>query len=282
MAELIDLTGKRFGKLVVLSKGESRRTSGGQFKATWICKCDCGNTTTVDAEKLRNGRTRSCGCAFGEVVSQKKRKDITGQRFGRLIVVKFIPMNERDNRDRQWLCKCDCGNYVQVNGTKLRSGHTNSCGCLIADRTRETCQKFKHQDKRMYQKYHGIMQRCYDVGFRKYSNYGGRGIRVCDEWADKDTGFDAFYEWAVQNGYSPELTIDRIDVNGNYCPENCRWITNQENQNNKRTNVFLTYNGETHSMTEWSRILNIPYTTIRYHVRYKRESLTEFMNSYTR
>ena len=77
MAELIDLTGKRFGKLVVLSKGESRRTSGGQFKATWICKCDCGNTTTVDAEKLRNGRTRSCGCAFSEVVSQKKRKDIT-------------------------------------------------------------------------------------------------------------------------------------------------------------------------------------------------------------
>ena len=278
MAELIDLTGKRFGKLTVISKNAVRRTKGGQRITTWLCQCDCGNTTIVDGQKLRRGHTTSCGCNVHE--NSSKKKDIVGQKFGRLTVVSYVPIYEREKKERQWLCRCECGNYIQANGTKLRHGHTRSCGCLLKDRIKEVCGKYVHTDKTMYMKYRGVYQRCYDESFKKYGNYGGRGIKMCSEWADKGSGFDAFYEWAMENGYRPDLTLDRIDVNGNYEPSNCRWITNQEQQNNKRTNVFLTYNGETHTMTEWARTLGVPFGKIRYHIRYKNRSLADFIEHY--
>lgn len=112
---------------------------------------------------------------------------------------------------------------------------------------------------RIYIIHKGMKQRCYDKNYRKYKNYGGRGITICDEWLDD---FGAFYDWAMNNGYRDDLTIDRIDANGNYEPSNCRWITNVEQQNNKTNNVLLTYNGETKTAMQWSNELNINIHTI--------------------
>lgn len=276
MAELIDLVGKRFGKLTVLSKDKVRRTSGGQRIATWLCKCDCGNTTVVDGQKLRKGHTTSCGCARRENTCRKV--DIVGEKFGRLTVVKFIPKPERADYRRQWLCRCECGNLVEVNGSKLRSGHTRSCGCLEREFIANVNKKYKYRDLRLYRIWKAIQQRCSDKNGREYHNYGGRGIRVCDEWTDESNGFERFYEWAMSNGYNKDLTIDRVDVNAGYSPDNCRWITNKKQQNNRRDNVNLTYNGETHTMQEWSELLNVPYTTLRYHIRTRHRSLTEYIN----
>lgn len=278
MAELIDLVGLRFGKLTVISKGNVRRTSGGQHIATWNCKCDCGNTTTVDGQKLRRGHTTSCGCARHENTCRKE--DIVGKKFGRLTVIKFIPKPEREDYRRQWLCKCECDNLVQVNGSKLRNGHTKSCGCLERELIGNVNRKYKHKDLRLYRIWKAIQQRCSDVNGREYHNYGGRGIRVCKEWLNAKQGFDRFYEWAIENGYTNKLTIDRIDTNKGYSPENCRWVTNKTQQNNKRNNVILTYNGESHTMKEWSELLSVNYSTLRYHIYTKKRNLTEYINNY--
>lgn len=125
----IDLTGQRFGRLTVLHKGNGRVTSGGHHKTTWVCKCDCGNVTEINYERLKNGHTNSCGCLI------KKNKghafeDLTGQRFNRLTVIKFIPQAERKARGYNWLCQCDCGNICDANAHKLKNGLQQSCGCL--------------------------------------------------------------------------------------------------------------------------------------------------------
>lgn len=278
MAKLIDLVGKRFGKLTVISKDKVRRTSGGQRIATWLCQCDCENTVVVDGQKLRKGHTTSCGCARRENTCRKV--DIVGKKFGRLMVIKFVPKPEREDYRRQWLCRCECGNLVQVNGSKLRSGHTRSCGCLEKEVIGNVNRKYMYSDLRLYRIWRAIQQRCSDRKGREYHNYGGRGILVCAEWADNNSGFERFYEWAMANGYQSDLTIDRTDVNLGYSPENCRWITNKRQQNNKRTNVYLSYNGETHTMKEWSDILGVTYSKIRYHIREKNRSITEFINNY--
>lgn len=270
----VDLTGQRFGRLVVVEKDVPRITSGGIYKTMWICKCDCGNVTSCDSQKLRRGHTTSCGCAVHE--NKGRFKDITGQRFGRLTVIRFLPRAERENPRRTWLCRCDCGNECQVSAGKLTIGHTTSCGCAVVDHIANVNKKYAHRDRRLYQVWRAMLQRCYDKNGREYHNYGGRGIEVCESW--RDDGFDAFYEWATSNGYKPGLTIDRIDTDGGYSPENCRWISNERQQNNKRTNTVLTYHGETHSMKDWSRILGISYSTIRYHVKVKGETLSEFVD----
>lgn len=113
---------------------------------------------------------------------------------------------------------------------------------------------------RVYSIYNNMIHRCYNEKVAHYDLYGGRGIRVCDEWRNS---VEAFYEWAINNGYDENLTIDRIDSNGNYEPSNCKWATMKVQQNNKRSNLFLTINGETHTVTEWSRLTGIPRQTIQ-------------------
>lgn len=112
---------------------------------------------------------------------------------------------------------------------------------------------------RIYNTYHSMKQRCYNPSHKSYHNYGGRGIKVCEEWLND---FQAFYDWSMSHGYSDDLTIDRKDNNGNYCPENCRWATYKEQSNNVRTNHIITYKDETHTLKEWSEILNINHNTL--------------------
>lgn len=181
-----------------------------------------------------------------------KRCDLTGQRFGRLTV---ISQSGSSNHGRRlWKCKCDCGNETILNTTVLVSGTTKSCGCLKVEVARDRMRTHGMSHSRLFSIWTAMKQRCYNKNFEQYNHYGGRGITVCDEWINN---FQAFYDWAIKNGYAEDLTIDRIENDKGYSPDNCRWVTNKAQQNNKRTNRILTLNGETHTASEWSEIIGI-------------------------
>ena len=181
--------------------------------------------------------------------------DLTGQKFGRLTVIKYVGKSK-------WLCKCECGNEKIVSTTHLKND-TKSCGCLRAENTKKRNTKHGFRYSRLYIIWKDIKRRCYNKNSKSYYLYGERGIIVCQEWLDD---FMNFYDWAMPNGYKDNLTIDRIDVNGNYEPSNCRWVDRKIQANNKRNNCNITYNNETHTLSEWAEILNINYDKLRYRI----------------
>lgn len=193
--------------------------------------------------------------------------DLTEKRFGKLTVLK----REKNYKESKalWLCKCDCGKLTIKETYYLKHKKNCSCGCFCNKLYGINNPSYKHGLSKSVEYRHicsilGSMRcRCYNISNSGYNKYGGRGIKICDEWIDKETGFKNFYNWAMSNGYKIGLSIDRIDVNGNYEPSNCRWVTNKEQQNNKRNNHYITYNEETHTMKEWSEILNINYNVLR-------------------
>ena len=230
MTHLKDLTGKLFGRLTVLKYyGLNSRKHH-----SWVCRCECGSTAIVSGDALRNGSTRSCGCLAHEahVAAGKRHKgpsprfvDLTGQTFGFLTVIERGPNTQRGNA--KWHCKCVCGRETFVVTSKLRNGRTISCGCMGL--LHATQAKIKHGDSkktRLYAIWAAMKRRCYNPNCDPYKYYGGKGIKVCDEWLE----YDKFREWALSNGYAEDLSIDRIDSNGNYEPGNCQWITMQENR----------------------------------------------------
>lgn len=155
--------------------------------------------------------------------------DLTGQRFGRLVVISKSASNT-SYHGAMWKCRCDCGNETIVNGGNLRSGNTTSCGCY--HRERQRAGKSHGMSKaRLYRIWKAMHTRCYNKNFPAFQYYGGRGIQISEEWR---SDFVSFHDWAMTHGYADNLTIDRIDTNGNYCPTNCRWVTMAEQNRNKR------------------------------------------------
>lgn len=196
-----------------------------------------------------------------------KKIDMVGKRFGRL----FVESEDGRNKygEKMYLCKCDCGNAKMVRSHALISGETRSCGCLQKEMVRKSNTIHGDTNSSLYRRYKHMIWRCKNSNCKDYKNYGGRGIRVCDEW-EKD--YRNFQKWSLENGYREDLTIDRIDVNGNYEPNNCRWITLQEQENNRRDSVYLSFNGITKTASQWSRLLRIRPNKIYY---LKRKGLSD-------
>ena len=192
----------------------------------------------------------------------RRAEDLTGQRFGRLVAIR------RDFTRRNaayWICRCDCGKEATVQACHLRSGATKSCGCYH-DESARISRPITHGESntKLFKKWQSMKNRCYCKTSSRYENYGGRGIKVCDEWI---SSFEPFRDWALANGYRDDLTIDRIDVNGNYEPSNCRWITNKEQQNNRTSNLFLTFNGKTQTLTQWAEETGINEMALRSRIK---------------
>ena len=185
--------------------------------------------------------------------------DLTGQKFGKLTVV-----DRAANRGKEtmWNCICECGNSTTVGSGCLRSGSTKSCGCNRFNPSHRKTHGQSHS--RLYYVYRNMLNRCYNPKVNDFPNYGGRGISVCDEWR-KD--FQSFYDWAIISGYRDglkrgECTLDRKNPDGNYSPDNCRWTDEKTQQNNKRSNHYITFQGETKTMAEWAAVKHIRIGTL--------------------
>ena len=186
----------------------------------------------------------------------KNAKDISGQKYGLLTAIRPVGYNN----GFIWECKCDCGGVTKVALRNLTNGHIKSCGCMW--HPKGTIRNFKHGlgRTRIYKIYSGMLYRCTEEGDLT-GNYYKRGIRVCNEWQGNNGAIN-FYNWAISSGYNDDLTLDRIDNNGDYSPDNCRWTTMLVQANNKRNNHFLEFNGEKKTISQWSRETGISGTTI--------------------
>lgn len=202
---------------------------------------------------------------------------LVGFVFGELTVLCRDPM--KDGRKVYYLCRCSCGKIVSVRQDKLRNGQAINCGCKRRKRSDAT-HGMSHT--RLYGVFIAMRQRCLNPRAAEYENYGGRGISVCREWLG-EKGFQNFYTWAINNGYDPDAprgvcTLDRIDVNKGYSPENCRWVTSSQQATNTTRNIMVTYNGECRCLKEWGEIRGISYAALlkRYRSGWPVGELLEF------
>lgn len=197
-----------------------------------------------------------------------KFQDLAGKRFGRFTVIEPVPCPKTPKDGRYWLCRCDCGNERVYKSSEINRGATLSCGCygkeIASKRAYEKHLTHGMSGSRIYFIWSSMKARCYNAHTKEYRLYGGRGITVCDEWLDN---FESFRDWAYTNGYDENAprgrcTLDRIDVNGNYEPSNCR-ITDQKTQSrNRRTTRLITYHGETKSIAEWAEQYGLRQSTL--------------------
>lgn len=192
-------------------------------------------------------------------------KDITGNRYGRLLVIEYVGTKRSPTNGltaTQWLCRCDCGKEVVAPKHSLTSGNKRSCGCLKADQNRAIWTTHGKTNTRLYRIWNAMKYRCDDISSPAYKYYGGKGVAVCKEWKGRD-GFQRFYQWAISNGYKDDLTIERIDVNGDYRPENCTWVTQAEQMRNRTNTHWIYYKGTRHTLSEASKVFNADRATIR-------------------
>lgn len=187
------------------------------------------------------------------------KANLVGKEFGKLTVIEFAGVNNHNKS--LWKCSCECGGETIATTGNLNSGNSKSCGC---EKHRGNRRTHGMADSRIYNIWSRMKARCLNENDAHYSDYGGRGISVNKEWINS---FTKFYEWSIDNGYTDELTIDRIDVNGNYEPSNCRWITIGEQQKNKRNNIHIDINGIEMIASEWASISEAKSQTILSRVR---------------
>ncbi len=189
--------------------------------------------------------------------------DLTGQRFGRLVVIERAE-NSAGGRVR-WLCKCDCGKSKIVLGEHLKKERTKSCGCVKSESSSKRFKKHGGRKSKLYHVWSSMKDRCMNQDCKQFEDYGGRGITVCKEWLDD---FSAFQKWALANGYKEGLTIDRKNNDKGYSPDNCRWTDAKTQGNNKRNCRYITHNGKTKTVAEWSEITGISHDTLLYRLNH--------------
>ena len=231
MARINDITGLRFGMLIATHMTGNKTKSGNYI---WHCRCDCGNEVDVSSSHLVSGHTTSCGC--------NKLSKLEGMKFGNLTVIDRTECKKHG--EPVWNCICSCGNKIQVKHRFLTHGYKKyckKCGREISDiKLIEGRERLCYNKrKRLYGIWYRMKSRCNNPESRDYKYYGERGITLCKEWES----FDSFEAWAISNGYNDYLTIERIDVNKSYCPENCTWIPHSEQSGNRRNSLCITYKG---------------------------------------
>lgn len=190
-----------------------------------------------------------------------KPLNLIGLKFNRLTVIKREP-NNRWGQTR-WLCRCDCGKLTVVGGTDLKKGHIKSCGCLNLETSLKNLpDNSTHHTSRthLYSVWSLMKQRCENPKHKSYAYYGGRGIKICAEWHDAAT----FFEWARSSGYREDLSLERINVNGDYEPSNCTWVTMREQARNKRNNVWIEYQGQKMLLSDVAKLLGLTYPALKW------------------
>lgn len=221
-----DYVGKKYNRLTVVGLVDKIRKDG-YAETQFVCRCECGKEIVTRAAQVKNGHTMSCGCLKYDNRKIVKPENYVGKKYGRLTIVDIV----FERGQSYAVCKCDCGKMTKVRPCNLENSHTSSCGCGIAERTSQRLTTHGATGTRLYGIWGGMIARCYDASAIPYKNYGKRGISVCDEWR---YSFEVFRDWALSNGYDKRLTIDRINVNGNYEPSNCRWATKEVQSRNQR------------------------------------------------
>jgi hypothetical protein len=241
MKSTVPPVGQVFGRLTVLGLG--------QKKYYWLCQCSCGNTTETSAHRITTGSVKSCGCIRREV-----KQNLAGQKFGKLTVLFHLK-----ERPIFCVCQCDCGSKPKkVHNKLLLSGDSQSCGCYRLEQATKANTTHGMTKKSVYRIWTSMMARCFNSGNSAYHDYGARGITVCERWLK----FENFY---ADMGERPEgKTLDRIDNDKSYSPNNCRWASVKEQSRNKRSNVWISFNGKRQVMTDWARETGIPPATLKY------------------
>lgn len=201
----------------------------------------------TEKEKLRKEKIKK---------SVDSRFSLIGKKFGKLKVIAEYSEKKR----RYCVCRCDCGNKSIVLAQSLKNGHTKSCGCLLEEFRNKNNRIFKNP---LYRMLKGMISRCYNEKDKRYKNYGGRNITICEDWLDDPYNF---INWALKNGYKDKFSIERKDVNGNYCPENCCFIPIREQARNKTSNRRIEYNGEVRSLVEWCEMFDLSYKAVHYRI----------------
>lgn len=259
MGAFVDITGSVFNKLTVIKRTGTNK----QGEALWLCKCECGGSIITRGSSLRNGTTQSCGClqftqrqAMGRA-NANRLHDLTGKQFGKWLVVERVKSKPRTVL---YKCKCECGTIKNVRATSLTTGASTSCGCYKAEKAAIQAKTHGLSRHPLYHVISDAIDRCHNPKAQEYHRYGARGITVCEEWRENR---ERFIEWAVSNGYAKGLTIDRIDNNRGYAPDNCRFVTQQENTNNRRNTVLVEIDGKKIPCTEAARIYGISAGKIR-------------------
>lgn len=193
--------------------------------------------------------------------------DLIHKRFGRLTVIRQDGYHNYPNgkRKSQWLCRCDCGNYITVVISDLTSRHTQSCGCLRKDITASLKRSHNQSKSRLYRIWRGMKSRCYNAKQDNYQYYGMQNIGICDEWR---CDFNSFYQWAIRNDYNDTLTLDRIDVARGYEPSNCRWVSTEIQALNRTDNRKIAFCDKSQTLKEWSKEMDIPYSCLIYRLNH--------------
>ncbi len=249
---LISLAGNKYGRLVVL-----KHVANQGRRVRYLCQCSCGVKKIIDARHIVGGQL-SCGCLGG----RHTVFDWTGKRFGRLIVVERVLINNRTH----WKCQCDCGCFKVVPSGSLRSGLTKSCGCLASENSAKVGKSRRIHGwygTSEWKTWDGMKQRCFNPNTSNYNRYGGRGITVCERWLHNVDNFIKDMGRRPSKNHS----LDRIDIDGPYSPENCRWATWDEQNNNHSKNHIVEHNGERLTMSQWAKRLGLNYQQLTYHVR---------------
>lgn len=190
--------------------------------------------------------------------------DITGKRFGRLTAIRCTRRGAKGIGVTMWLCVCDCGKEKIIQSAHLVNGSSKSCGCLQREIAKTVNTKHGIKGTRLYDIFENMISRCYNPRCPAFSDYGGRGIAICDTWLQDR---QLFFRWAQESGYTDELSIDRINNDKGYSPDNCMWASSKQQNRNRRSNVFITINGVTKVLCEWAQEVGLSHKTISYRIK---------------